>query len=61
MSQYRCADDKIYDLIQFDNVPKLKLSDFTEINDYHDTNDIKSCLTNEKRKEINLIKNFKMI
>ena len=40
--------------LNFDNVPKLKPSDFTETND--DKNDINLCFTHEKRKEINQIK-----
>jgi ATP-dependent exoDNAse (exonuclease V) alpha subunit len=41
-------------LVKFDNIPNLKPSDFTQIDEY--TNDINLCFTNEKRKEINQIK-----
>jgi hypothetical protein len=54
LTQCRRANDTLYNLIKFYNVPKLKPSGFTEINDYK--NDINLCLTNEKRKEIKQIK-----
>jgi 5-methylcytosine-specific restriction protein A len=54
LTKCRRADDTLYNLVKFDNVPKLKPSDFTQIDEY--TNDINLCFTNEKRKEINHIK-----
>ena len=54
LTKCRRADDTLYNLVKFDNVPKLKPSNFTETNEY--TNDINLCFTNEKRKEINYIK-----
>ena len=50
----RRANDTLYNLIQFKNVPNLKTSDFKETKEY--TNNINLCFTNEKRKEINHIK-----
>ena len=54
LTKCRRAEDTLYNLVKFDNVPKLKPSDFTETNEY--TNDINLCFTNEKCKEINYIK-----
>ena len=54
LTKCRRADDTLYNLVKFDNVPKLKPSDFTQIDEY--TNNINLCFTNEKRKEINYIK-----
>jgi ATP-dependent exoDNAse (exonuclease V) alpha subunit len=54
LTKCRRADDTLYNLIKFDNVPTLKPSDFTVTNEYN--NDINLCFTNEKRKEINHIK-----
>jgi ATP-dependent exoDNAse (exonuclease V) alpha subunit len=54
LTKCRRADDKLYKLIQFNNVPNLKTSDFKETKDYN--NNINLCFTNEKRKEINDIK-----
>ena len=54
LTKCRRADDTLYNLVKFDNVPTLKPSDFTQINEY--TNNINLCFTNEKRKEINYIK-----
>ncbi len=59
LTQCRRADDTLYDLIKFDNVPKHKSSDnsdFTEINDNKNDVKINLCFTNEKRKETNQIK-----
>jgi hypothetical protein len=50
----RRADDTLYNLVKFENVPKLKPSDLTETNEY--TNDINLCFTHEKRKEVMYIK-----
>ena len=54
MTKCRRADDTLYNLIKFDNVPNLKTSNFTKTNDYK--HDINICFTNKKRKEINEIK-----
>ena len=54
MTKCRRADDKLYNLIQFNKVPNLKTSDFKEIVNYN--NDINLCFTNEKRKLINYYK-----
>jgi len=54
LTKCRRADDKLYNLIQFNNVPNLKTSDFKETINYN--NDINLCFTNEKRKQINDIK-----
>jgi energy-coupling factor transporter ATP-binding protein EcfA2 len=54
LTKCRRADDTLYNLVKFDNVPTLKPSDFTVTNEY--TNNINLCFTNEKRKEINHIK-----
>ncbi len=48
------ADDTLYNLIKFDNIPNVKPSDFTETNEYK--NNIHICYTNKKRIEINHIK-----
>ena len=50
----RRADDTLYNLIKFDNIPNVKPSDFTETNEYK--NNIHICYTNLKRMEINYIK-----
>jgi hypothetical protein len=34
LTKCRRADDTLYNLVKFDNVPKLKPSDFTETNEY---------------------------
>jgi hypothetical protein len=54
LTQCRRADDTLYNLIKFDNIPNVKPSDFTETNEYK--NDINLCFTNAKRMEINHIK-----
>ena len=54
MTKCRRANDTLYKLIQFKNVPNLKTSDFKETKEY--TNNINLCFTNEKRKEINDVK-----
>ena len=54
LTKCRRADDTLYNLIKFDNIPNLKPSDFNETNKY--INDINICFTNDKRKEINYIK-----
>jgi len=54
LTKCRRADDTLYNLIKFDNIPNVKPSDFTETNEYK--NDINLCFTNKKRIEINYIK-----
>ena len=54
LTKCRRANDKLYNLIQFKNIPNLKPSDFNETKEY--INDINICFTNKKRKEINDIK-----
>jgi hypothetical protein len=48
------ADDKLYNLIKFDNIPNVKTSDFDETNEYK--NDINICFTNAKKMQTNYIK-----
>ena len=54
LTKCRRADDKLYNLIKFDNIPNVKPSDFTETNEYK--NNVHICYTNNKRMEINMIK-----
>ena len=54
LTKCRRADDTLYNVIRFDNIPNIKSSDFNETNAYK--NDINICFTNKKRKEINQIK-----
>ncbi len=54
LTKCRRADDTLYNLIKFENIPNVKPSDFTETNEYK--NDINLCFTNKKRIEINHIK-----
>ena len=54
LTKCRRADDTLYNLIKFNNIPNVKPSDFTETNEYK--NDIHICYTNKKRIEINFIK-----
>ena len=54
LTKCRRADDTLYNLIKFDNIPNVKPSDFTETDEYK--NDINLCFTNKKRIEINHIK-----
>ena len=54
LTKCRRADDTLYNLIKFDNIPNVKPSDFTETDEYK--NDINICFTNKKRIEINHIK-----
>jgi ATP-dependent exoDNAse (exonuclease V) alpha subunit len=54
LTKCRRADDTLYNLIKFDNIPYVKPSDFTETNEYK--NNIHICYTNNKRIEINYIK-----
>ncbi len=50
----RRADDTLYNLIKFDNIPNVEPSDFIETNEYKSI--VHICYTNKKRKEINHIK-----
>ena len=52
LTKCRRADDTLYNLIKFDNIPNVKPSDFTETDEYK--NDINICFTNKKRIEINI-------
>jgi ATP-dependent exoDNAse (exonuclease V) alpha subunit len=54
LTKCRRADDTLYNLIKFDNIPNVKPSDFTETNEYK--NNVHICYTNKKRMEINFIK-----
>jgi len=54
LTKCRRADDTLYNLIKFDNIPNVKPSDFTETDEYK--NNINLCFTNKKRIEINHIK-----
>ncbi len=54
LTKCRRADDTLYNLIKFDNIPNVKPSGFTETNEYK--NNIHICYTNKKRIEINHIK-----
>ena len=46
----RRSDKKLFDLINFDNIPKVKTSDFNLTNNFDDN--IHICFTNEIRKQI---------
>ncbi len=50
LTKCRRANDTLYNLIQFDNVPNLNTSDFKETKKFN--NNIKLCFTNGKRKLI---------
>ena len=54
LTKCRRADDTLYNLIKFDNIPNVKPSNFIETDEYK--NDINICFTNKKRIEINHIK-----
>jgi hypothetical protein len=54
LTKCRRANDTLYNLIKFDNIPNVKPSDFTETNEYK--NVVHICYTNKKRIEINHIK-----
>ena len=44
ITKCRRADDTLYNLIKFDNIPNVKPSDFIETDEYK--NDINICFTN---------------
>jgi len=46
LTKCRRADDKLYNLIKFDNIPNVKQSDFTETDEYK--NDVHICYINKK-------------
>jgi ATP-dependent exoDNAse (exonuclease V) alpha subunit len=50
----RRSDKKLFDLVQFDNIPNVKSSDFNITTNFD--NDIHICFTNDVRKLINNIK-----
>ena len=54
LTKCRRANDTLYNLVKFNNVPNLKPSDFKETKDFK-TN-IHLCFTNETRKHINRVK-----
>jgi hypothetical protein len=54
LTKCRRADDTLYNLIKFDNIPNVKPSHFTETNDFK--NNLHICYTNKKRMETNHIK-----
>jgi hypothetical protein len=54
LTKCRRADDKLYNLVKFGNIPNVKPSDFKETNEYK--NDINLCFTNAKRMQVNYIK-----
>jgi hypothetical protein len=54
LSKCRRSDKKLFDMIQFENIRKVKKTDFKTTN-YFD-NDIHICFTNDMRKDINHIK-----
>jgi ATP-dependent exoDNAse (exonuclease V) alpha subunit len=54
LTQCSRANDILYNLVKFNNVPNLKPSDFKETKDFK--NKIHLCFTNETRKHINRVK-----
>jgi ATP-dependent exoDNAse (exonuclease V) alpha subunit len=58
LTKCRRADDTLYNLIKFNDIPNVKQSDFTETNEYK--NGVHICYTNKKRIEFNYIKMKKM-
>ncbi len=58
LTKWRRADDTLYNLIKFNNIPIVKPSDFTETNEYK--NNVHICYSNKKRIEINYIKMKKL-
>jgi nucleoside-triphosphatase THEP1/ssRNA-specific RNase YbeY (16S rRNA maturation enzyme) len=48
LSKCRRADEALFKMLQFDNIPNIQRDDFQ-----HDEHEINVCFTNEKRKEIN--------
>ena len=54
LTKYRRANDTLYNLVKFDNIPNVKPSDFIVTDQYK--HNINLCFTNKKRIEINYIK-----
>ena len=54
LTKCRRSDQKLFDLIQFENIPNVKKTDFNTTNNFD--NDIHICFTNNMRKHINHIK-----
>ncbi len=54
LTKCRWADDTLYNLIKFDNIPYVKPSDFTETNEYK--NDVHICYTNIKEWRLTILK-----
>ena len=54
LTKCRRADDTLYNLIKFDNIPNVKPSDFTETNEYK--NDVHICCTNKKELKLTVLK-----
>ena len=53
LTKCRRADDTLYILIKFDNIPNVKPSEFTETNEYK--NNVHICYTSNKRMQIDFI------
>ena len=54
LTKCRRANDTLYNLVKFDNIPNVKPSDFIVTDQYK--HNINLCFTNKKRIEINYIK-----
>ena len=54
LTKCRRSNKKLFDLIQFENIPNIKKSDFNTTDNFD--NDVHICFTNDKRKHINHIK-----
>ena len=54
LTKCRRSNKKLFDLIQFENIPNVKKSDFNTTDNFD--NDVHVCFTNDKRKHINHIK-----
>ncbi len=54
LTKCRRADDTLYNLIKFDNIPNVNPPDFNETDEY--TNDINICFTNKTYFDINHIR-----
>ena len=54
LTKCRRADDKLFNMLQFNNIHNLKSSDFKETKSFD--NNLHICYTNEIRKAINNIK-----
>ncbi len=47
LTKCRRADDTLYNIIKFDNIPNVKSSDFVETNEYKNYNHIFTLIKNE--------------